>query len=103
MESTETTTKSEKNELAKLGRQVAHDLNNPIGAISTSIYLIQDFLDTAGEGKVAASELKPFADSIREECETLRQIVEDFAKYATLDGLLLMPLDLREFIAKRVE
>jgi signal transduction histidine kinase len=103
MESTETTTKSEQNELAKLGRQVAHDLNNPIGAISTSIYLIQDFLDTAGDGKVTASELKPFADSIREECETLRLIVEDFAKYATLNGLLLMPLELREFVGKRVE
>jgi signal transduction histidine kinase len=103
MNSTDTGTKTEQIPVPQLGRQVAHDLNNPIGAISTSIYLIQDFIDTAKDGHIAVDELKPFVDSIREECDTLKGIVEEFAKYATLDGLLLMPMDLHEFLSKRVE
>ena len=93
----------EQSELAKLGRQVAHDLNNPIGAIVTSIYLIDDFLTTAEDGRIAASELKPFVESIREECDSLKELVEQFAKYSTLDSLLPMPLELREFVMKRAE
>ena len=37
----------ETKDLSPLTRHLAHELNNPISAIASSAFLIQDFIDTA--------------------------------------------------------
>jgi len=88
--------------LAKLGRHLAHELNNPISAISSAAYLIHDFSETAEEGKVDVESIKPFVESIREECQKLKVVVEEFTRFVTLEGLLTMPIELSSFVSNRI-
>lgn len=87
--------------LPRLGRHLAHDLNNPVSAISSSAFLIQDFIDTAEDGRLDTSMIQPFIEGIREECSKLKTIVEEFAKLTTTESILAMPIDLDEFVRMR--
>jgi signal transduction histidine kinase len=87
--------------LPRIGRHLAHELNNPISAISSAAFLIQDFIDTAEGGQLDTEMVKPFIESIREECNKMKGIVEEFAKYVTTENILAMSLDLNEFLRNR--
>lgn len=84
-----------------LGRILAHELNNPISAISSAAYLIDDFASTAEDGKLDVEMIKPFIGSIREECNKLKLVVEEYSKYVTTRSSLPGNLDLRQFIEAR--
>jgi signal transduction histidine kinase len=87
--------------LPRLGRHLAHELNNPISAIASSAFLIQDFIDTATGGQLETEMIQPFIEGIREECDKLKTIVEEFAKLTTTESILAMPIDLEEFVRNR--
>ncbi|HWF44542.1 MAG TPA: HAMP domain-containing sensor histidine kinase [Candidatus Kapabacteria bacterium] len=88
--------------LPRLGRHLAHELNNPISAISSAAFLIQDFIETAEGGKIEVENIKPFIESIGEECKKLKEIVEEFSKYVTTESVLAMPIEINEFVRMRV-
>ena len=88
--------------LSKIGRHLAHELNNPISAITSSAYLIQDMIGSA-DGTISTEEIRPFVESIQEECATLKATVEEFSKYATTEKILPSRIDLTEFIRARAE
>ena len=88
--------------LSKIGRHLAHELNNPISAITSSAYLIQDMIASA-DGTISIEEIRPFVDSIQEECATLKATVEEFSKFATTEKILPARIDLSEFIRARTE
>jgi len=85
--------------LAKLGRHLTHELNNPISAIASSAFLIQDILGSSNDP--VTKEILPFVESIQEECETLKAILEEFAKYVSTDSVLKNRIDLSELIHAR--
>ncbi|MFI5202046.1 MAG: histidine kinase dimerization/phospho-acceptor domain-containing protein [Candidatus Kapaibacterium sp.] len=86
--------------LSRLGRHLAHELNNPISAITSSAFLIQDIISASG-GSVAASDIQPFIDSISEECEKLKTVVDEFAKFITTESVLTNRIDLVELVRAR--
>lgn len=88
--------------LPKIGRHLAHELNNPISAIASAAYLIHDFMQTAEDGKLETESIRPFVDSIREECQRMKVIVEEFTRFVTTDSVLVMPIQIEDFIATRV-
>ena len=88
--------------LPRLGRHLAHELNNPISAISSAAFLIQDFIETTEGGKVDVEMIKPFVESISEECEKLKSVVEEFSKYVATESILAMPIEVNEFVRMRV-
>jgi signal transduction histidine kinase len=88
--------------LPRLGRHLAHELNNPISAISSAAFLIQDFIETAEDGKVEIESIGPFVESISEECDKLKATVEEFSKYVSMESVLAMPLEVNEFVRMRV-
>jgi signal transduction histidine kinase len=98
----ETKPEQEADFLPRLGRHLAHELNNPISAISSAAFLIQDFIEAAEGGKVEVENVKPFVESIGEECKKLKEIVEEFSKYVTTDSVLAMPIEINEFVRMRV-
>lgn len=87
--------------LPRLGRHLAHELNNPISAIASSAFLIQDFIDTAENGQLETEMIQPFIEGIREECGKLKTIVEEFARLTTTESILAMPINLEEFVRLR--
>ena len=87
--------------LPRLGRHLAHELNNPISAIASSAFLIQDFIETAADGQIQTELIQPFIEGIREECGKLKSIVEEFARLTTTESILAMPIDLEEFVRMR--
>jgi signal transduction histidine kinase len=93
--------------LARFARHLAHELNNPIGAISSAVYLIEDFVATAetsgGTKRVETELIAPFVGSIHEESDRLRDIVQEFVRFCATTSVLAMPMELSEFIAARVE
>ncbi len=93
---------SSSNLLAKVGRHLAHELNNPISAITSSVYLIEDMISSDG-GTVSAEEIRPFVESIQEECAALKATVEEFTKFATTERILATKIDLSEFVRARAE
>ncbi len=88
--------------LSKIGRHLAHELNNPISAITSSAYLIQDIL-ASSDGKIAKEDIRPFVESIQEECNALKTTVEEFTKFATTESILASHIDLSEFVRARAE
>ncbi|GEM_PF-2418616 len=86
--------------LSGLGRHLIHELNNPISAIASSIYLIKDIINT-GNGTVSMEDIQPFLDGIEEECNGLKSVVEEFSKYVSTKSLILLPIDLVEFVRAR--
>jgi signal transduction histidine kinase len=88
--------------LARLGRHLAHELNNPISAISSAAYLIDDFAKSGEEGKVEAELIQPFVDSIREECMKMKGVIEEFTRFVTTESILPMPAEISEFLDSRV-
>jgi two-component system OmpR family sensor kinase len=46
--------------------------------------------------------VKPFIESIREECLKLKNTVEEFTKYVTTESVIAMPMELNEFLRVRV-
>lgn len=88
--------------LIRFSRHLAHELNNPISAIASSAYLIDDFTKSAVDGKVDTELIAPFVESINEECAKLKGVVEEFIRYATTDGALPQVLDLGEFVKARI-
>lgn len=100
----QSTTVSEQDDLLYgLGRILAHELNNPISAISSAAYLIDDFATTAEDGKLDVEMVKPFINSIREECNKMKQVVEEYSKFVTTRSSLPNKLDIRQFIEARVQ
>jgi signal transduction histidine kinase len=88
--------------ISRLGRRLAHELNNPISAIASSAYLIQDMIET-GNGHLDATEIEPFIKSIQEECEALKATIEEYTKFVSTSSILINKLDLAEFVQKRSE
>jgi len=88
------------NLLSRLGRHLAHELNNPISAITSSAFLIQDIVG-ASDGSVSAADIQPFIDGISEECEKLKAVVDEFAKFATTESVLKNRIDLVELVRAR--
>jgi nitrogen fixation/metabolism regulation signal transduction histidine kinase len=86
--------------LSRLGRHLAHELNNPISAITSSAFLIQDIIGMS-DGQVAAADIQPFIEGIAEECEKLKSVVEEFAKFATTESVLKNRIDLVELVRAR--
>ncbi len=86
--------------LSRLGRHLAHELNNSISAIASSAFLIQDIASTS-EGSVAVADILPFIDGISEECEKLKAVVEEFAKFTTTESVLTNRIDLVELVRAR--
>ncbi len=86
--------------LSQLGRHLAHELNNPISAIMSSAFLIKDILGIS-DGQVAAADIQPFIDGISEECEKLKAVVDEFAKFATTESILKNRIDLVELVRAR--
>src|SRR5665213_1544577 len=86
--------------LSRLGRHLAHELNNPISAITSSAFLIQDIMSRS-DGHIAAGDIQPFIDGISEECEKLKTIVDEFAKFATTESVLKNRIDLVELVRAR--
>ncbi len=99
--SMQSTTETEQDLLYGLGRILAHELNNPISAISSAAYLIDDFASTAEEGKLDVELIKPFIGSIREECMKLKYVVEEYGKYVNTRSSLPSALDLKSFVEAR--
>lgn len=97
----QSTTETEQDLLYGLGRILAHELNNPISAISSAAYLIEDFASTAEDGKLDVELIKPFIGSIREECMKLKYVVEEYSKYVTTRSSLPGEIDLKGFIEAR--
>ena len=97
----QSTTETEQDLLYGLGRILAHELNNPISAISSAAYLIEDFASTAEDGKLDVELIKPFIGSIREECLKLKYVVEEYSKYVTTRSSLPGEIDLKAFIEAR--
>jgi signal transduction histidine kinase len=83
---------------SKLGRHLAHELNNPISAISTAAYLVEDLL-----GSTDPAEIKPFVTSIREDCSKLKSVVEEFARFVSTQSLIRLPIDFSSFAKARCE
>jgi two-component system sensor histidine kinase HydH len=97
----QSTTETEQDLLYGLGRILAHELNNPISAISSAAYLIEDFASTAEDGKLDVEMVKPFIGSIREECLKLKYVVEEYSKFVTTRSSLPTDLEIRSFIEAR--
>lgn len=97
----QSTTETDQDLLYGLGRILAHELNNPISAISSAAYLIEDFASTAEDGKLDVELVKPFIGSIREECLKLKYVVEEYSKFVTTRSSLPTALDLKQFIDAR--
>jgi nitrogen fixation/metabolism regulation signal transduction histidine kinase len=100
MQSTEATQQTDL--LYGLGRILAHELNNPISAISSAAYLIDDFASTAEDGKLEVEMIQPFIASIREECNKMKLVVEEYSKFVTTRSTLPNQLDFKQFIEARV-
>ena len=84
--------------LAGLGRlvaAVAHEIRNPLNAISLSVQTLQKRLQTSGEESAGAG-LK----IIREEILRLDRLVEDLLGYARPGDLQLRPVDLHQVLEK---
>ncbi|HET6401354.1 MAG TPA: hypothetical protein VFH95_08140 [Candidatus Kapabacteria bacterium] len=88
------------NLLSRLGRHLAHELNNPISAITSSAFLIQDIISMS-DGHIAVADIQPFIDGISEECEKLKTVVDEFAKFATTESVLKNRIDLVELVRAR--
>jgi signal transduction histidine kinase len=97
----QSTTETEQDLLYGLGRILAHELNNPISAISSAAYLIEDFASTAENGQLDVELIKPFIGSIREECLKMKGVVEEYSKFVTTRSSLPNPLDLKQFVEAR--
>jgi two-component system, NtrC family, sensor histidine kinase HydH len=97
----QSTTETEQDLLYGLGRILAHELNNPISAISSAAYLIDDFASTAEDGRLDVELIRPFIGSIREECLKLKYVVEEYSKFVTTRSFLPSPLDVKAFIEAR--
>jgi signal transduction histidine kinase len=89
--------------LAQLGRHLAHELNNPISAISSAVYLLEEFISSAEDGKLSVEEVQPFIVGIREECDSLKSTVQEFSRFVTTESVLMSPLEITEFLRKRAE
>lgn len=89
--------------LSRFGRHFVHELNNPISAITSSVYLIDEFIASSSSGAVVIEQVAPFVTSIREEAGKLQQLVQDFARYAALNRVLTSPMEMTEFLGARVE
>lgn len=93
--------------IARFARHLAHELNNPIGAISSAVYLIEDFVSTAESTgavkRVETNLIDPFVKSIHEESDRLRDIVQEFVRYCATTNILSMPMDLSEFLSARAQ
>lgn len=98
----ESTTLAESDLLHGLGRVLAHELNNPISAISSAAYLIDDFASTAEDGKLEVAMIQPFIGSIREECNKMKLVVEEYSKFVSTRSSLPSPANLKEFAEARV-
>ncbi len=89
--------------LPKFSRHLAHQLNNPIGAISSCAYLLEDFIASSTTGTLSVEDVRPFITSIREECESMKLLVQEFSKFFATTGILTSPIELNEFLAHRVD
>ena len=89
--------------VTKFSRHFAHELNNPISAISSSVYLIEDFIGSAKDGVLSIEEVQPFIESIHEESDALKSLVQEFSKFFSTNSILPSPLDLTEFLSHRVD
>jgi two-component system, OmpR family, osmolarity sensor histidine kinase EnvZ len=88
--------------LSKIGRHLAHELNNSISAISSSAYLVKDIMNSA-DGSNSGAGIQPFIEGIEEECDNLKSVVEEFSKYVSTVSVLKMPMDIVEFLQARAD
>jgi nitrogen fixation/metabolism regulation signal transduction histidine kinase len=92
---------SDSQDIVQLGRHLAHELNNPISSIASAAYLIEDFITVGEQEKIDGDAIRPFIESIRDECLRLKGIIEEFTKYLTTDSALKGRIDLLEFLQAR--
>ena len=88
--------------LSRIGRRLVHELNNSIGAISSSAFIVKDIMNSA-DGRADDEGIQPFIEGIEEESDKLKCVVEEFSKYISTMSVLKMPIDIAEFITNRAD
>jgi signal transduction histidine kinase len=86
--------------MASIGRmsaQVAHEIRNPLAALSLNVELLADELAQLPHGDTA--EAKALLDSLLKEVERLSGIVEEYLQYSRLPPPKLAAVELNALIA----
>ncbi len=92
--------------LAALGTMtggLAHEIKNPLSTIGLNVQLLQEDLDQLSEDLPGVGRMKRRGDSLRRETQRLREILEDFLRYAGRMPLDREPLDVNRLVDELVD
>ena len=90
-------------ELGEVAAGLAHEIRNPLNAMSLNLELLEEQLDRASKGSVAsASAAADLALAARQETGRLAKLLTDFLAYARPSPISAVPSDLNEPAAEAV-
>ncbi len=85
--------------LGTLAAGVAHEVKNPLHALSLNLHLLADELDSPQPSK---TELKTYLDILRSEIQRVHRIVENFLRFSKPSIPEVKPLDLNGLVERVV-
>jgi signal transduction histidine kinase len=82
--------------VATLAREMAHEIRNPLNAMSINLEMLEEELDSKAAGN--PDEVKHFLKSIKGEIRRLKDLTENFLSYARPPQLNMDAKDLNRFL-----
>ncbi|MCC6681967.1 MAG: two-component sensor histidine kinase [Phycisphaeraceae bacterium] len=92
--------------LAALGSMtggLAHEIKNPLSTIGLNVQLLQEDLSQLSEDLPGVGRMQRRGDSLRRETQRLREILEDFLRYAGRMPLDREPLDVNRLVDELID
>jgi signal transduction histidine kinase len=86
-----------------MAAQVAHEVRNPLGAITLNLDLIYKEIEQLGEGAGhLPDEGRALVKSMRTEVRRIRRVIDDYLQFARFPKLQPQPVDLNSFLAQKL-
>jgi len=89
-------------ELGEVAAGLAHEIRNPLNAMSLNLELLEEQLRSAPRGSVPPASAAELAESARHETGRLAKLLTDFLAYARPSPISSVPCDLNEPAADAV-
>ncbi len=88
--------------IGQFAAELAHEVRNPLNAISFQMALLKKIKDTCPEN-ACADQITEVLEIVNEEIARLTKITRDFLTFTRQESLTLAPTDLREEVSAAVE
>jgi signal transduction histidine kinase len=89
--------------MGTMAAQVAHEIRNPLGAITLNLDLIQkEFNQFADVATIKSDEAFALLKDIRAEIRRIQRVIEDYLQLARLPRLQRQPLALNSFLREKL-